>query len=118
MIVPGSLKCDRACVNFSTNICEHVLGVAQVRDSFREFLNWYKSSKKGPQLLEMALGSGPKNAGKKPSRRKRTNKQKPEVTKVVDLLEQRTFPEQFLVSAPSFRPNAMTVPPQAACTSD
>ena len=110
----GSLKCDRACVNFSTNICKHVLAAEQVRDSFQEFLSWYKLSKKGPQLLEIALGSCPKNVGKKPSRRKRTSKQKPEVTNVVDLLEQRTFPEQFLVPAPSFRPNAMPVSPQAA----
>ena len=57
----------------------------------------------------MALGSGPKNAGKKPSRRKRTNKEKPEVTKVVDLLQQRTFSEQ--VPVPSFPPSAIPVPP-------
>ena len=60
----GSLKCDRACVNFSTSVCEHVLAVAQVRGTFKEFLNWYRKSKKGPRVLEMALGSGPKNAGK------------------------------------------------------
>ncbi len=105
----GSLKCDRACVKCSTNICEHVLAVAQVRGTFQEFLKWYRTSKKGPKLVEMALGSGPKNAGKKPSRRKRTNKEKPEVTKVVDLLQQRTFSEQ--VPVPSFPPSAIPVPP-------
>ena len=89
IVTPGkgaSLRCDRACVNCSTNTCEHVLAVAQVRGKFQEFLNWYRASKKGPKLVKMALGTGPKNAGKKTSRRKRTNKGKPEVTKVVDLL--------------------------------
>ena len=61
--IGGSLKCDRACVNFSTSACEHVLAVAQVRGTFKEFLNWYRKSKKGPKVLEMALGSGPKMPG-------------------------------------------------------
>lgn len=68
IVTPGkgaSLRCDRACVNCSTNICEHVLAVAQVRGTFQEFLNWYRASKKGPKFVEMALGTGPKNAGKK-----------------------------------------------------
>ena len=107
----GSLKCDRACVNFSTSVCEHVLAVAQVRGTFKEFLNWYRKSKKGPRVLEMALGSGPKNAGKKPSRRKRTNKEKAEVTKVVDLLEQRSLPQHDPFPVPSFPSNVLPVPP-------
>jgi hypothetical protein len=89
VVTPGkgsSLKCDGNCVNRSTSICEHVLAVAQVRGTLKEFLTWYRKSKKGPQLLEMALDSGPKNAGKKPSRRKRTNKKKTAVTQVTDLL--------------------------------
>ena len=36
---------------------------------------------------EMALGSAPKSAGKKPSNRKKTNSQKPPVTETRDLLE-------------------------------
>ena len=54
----------------------------------QEFLKWYQKSKKGPRVLDMALAGGPKNAGKKPSTRKRTNKQKPAVTTVTDLLPQ------------------------------
>jgi hypothetical protein len=42
----GSLKCDPACVNSSTNICEHVLAVAQVRGSLNEFLAWYRSKRR------------------------------------------------------------------------
>ncbi len=42
----GSLKCDRVCVNCSTNICEHVLAVAQVRGTFQEFLKWYQKRSK------------------------------------------------------------------------
>ena len=29
----GSLSCDRSCVNFSTKICEHVLAVAQKKET-------------------------------------------------------------------------------------
>ena len=87
------------------------MAVAQVRGTFKEFLNWYRKSKKGPRVLEMALGSGPKNAGKKPSRRKRTNKEKAEVTKVVGLLEQRSLPQHDPFPVPSFPSNVLPVPP-------
>jgi hypothetical protein len=50
----GSLKCDRSCINSSTKICEHILAVAIVRGTFNEFLLWYKRSKRGPRMLEMA----------------------------------------------------------------
>ena len=86
----GCLKCDRICVNSSTKICEHVLAVAHVRGSLAEYLAWYRRSRKGPRVLEMALGSGPKNAGKKPSKRKKTNARKPLVNETVGLLEQHS----------------------------
>jgi hypothetical protein len=57
------MKCDRNCVNNSTRICEHILAVAQVREKLSEVLAWYRTSKKGPKVLEMALGSALKNAG-------------------------------------------------------
>jgi hypothetical protein len=59
----GSLKCDRDCVNNSTKLCEHILAVAQTRGSLSEFFAWYKRSKHGPRLLDMALGGAPKTAG-------------------------------------------------------
>jgi hypothetical protein len=80
--------------------------VAQVRVSVQEFINWYKKSKKGPRLLDMALDGGPKNAGKKPSRRKRTNKQKPAVTTVTDLL-----PEMGPAPIPVGPPTTVSVQP-------
>ena len=104
----GCLKCDRNCVNNSTRICEHVLAVAQVREKLSEFLAWYRRSKKGPKVLEMALGSAPKNAGRKPSTRKKSNKKKPTVTQVVDLLED-------LIAEPVATPNQ--IPPAAPQTS-
>ena len=84
----GSLKCDRSCVNVSTRICEHILAVAQTQGSLNEFFAWYKRSKRGPRLLDMALGSAPKSAGRKPSNRKRSNRQKSPVTEVRDLLQE------------------------------
>jgi hypothetical protein len=46
-------------------------------------------SKRGhkDKVLDMALGSAPKSAGKKPSNRKKSNSQKPPVTETRDLLE-------------------------------
>ena len=82
----GSIKCDRSCVNSSTKICEHVLAVAQVRVTINEFLAYYKSSKRGPNLSQMSLGGAPKSAGRKPSNRKKSNKQKPAITEVRNLL--------------------------------
>lgn len=81
----GSLKCDRSCINASTGICEHVIAVAHVRGSLDDFVQWFKRAKKGPKVMDMALGSGPQNAGKKPSRRKRTNKKKALVIETVDM---------------------------------
>ena len=83
----GSIKCDQSCINSSTKICEHVLAVAQVRGTINEFLAYYKRSKQGPNLLEMSLGSAPKSAGRKPSHRKKSNKQKPVITEVRNLLD-------------------------------
>jgi hypothetical protein len=82
----GSLKCDRSCINSSTKICEHILAVAIVCGTFNEFLLWYKRSKQGPRMLEMTLGGAPKSAGKKPSKRKKSNFEKPAVTEQRDLL--------------------------------
>ena len=107
----GCLKCDRNCVNSSTRICEHVLAVAQIREKLSEFLAWYRRSKSGPKVLEMALGSAPKNAGRKPSTRKRTNKKKPLVTQVVDLLEDVTAePVVTPNQIPPVAPRASHVP--------
>ena len=39
------------------------------------------------KVLDMALGSAPKSAGKKPKNRKKSNSQKPPVTETRDLLE-------------------------------
>jgi hypothetical protein len=46
-------------------------------------------SKRGhkDKVLDMALGSAPKSAGKKPSNRMKSNSQKPPVTETRDLLE-------------------------------
>eukprot|EP00794_Sanderia_malayensis_P009403 gene9403-10391_t len=85
----GSLSCDRSCTNKSTKICEHTIAVAHVRGTLHEFIDWYKRklrNKRG-NLIDMALQSGPKNAGKKPSNRKRCNKKKQEATQFIDLID-------------------------------
>ena len=58
----------------------------------KSFLIRIKNPKKGSRVLEMALSSGPKNAGEKPRRRKRTNKEKAEVTLSHRLTRAEKFP--------------------------
>lgn len=83
----GSLSCDRSCVNSASKICEHILAVAQKRGTLKEFFEWYKRSRKRPNLVDMTLAGGPKSAGKKPSQRKRSNSKKQPVDHMVDLLQ-------------------------------
>lgn len=85
----GSLTCDRQCSNRSTGLCEHTLAVAARRGSLEEFLSWFKRAKKGPDLSAMALHGAAKNAGKKPSCRKRSNKKKDPIVAYVDLLQEK-----------------------------
>lgn len=67
----GSLKCDCSCVDSSRKMCEHTLAVAQVSGKLQEFLAWYKRSRKGPKMIDMAVSGGLKSAGSKPNKRKR-----------------------------------------------
>ena len=83
----GSMSCDRSCTNKTTDLCEHVLAVAERRGQLSELLAWYKRAKKRPRLTGMALQSGPKTAGKKPSKRKRSNSKKVQIDHYVDLLQ-------------------------------
>ena len=48
---------------------------------------WYKRSKSGVSITKTALGGAPKTSGKTPSTRKRSNRQRPSTTSLVDLLE-------------------------------
>lgn len=82
----GSMTCDRSCTNKTTNLCEHVLAVAETRGQLIELLAWYKRAKKRPKLTDMALQSGPKTAGKKLSKRKKSNAKKAQIDHFVDLL--------------------------------
>eukprot|EP00112_Aurelia_sp_Birch-Aquarium-sp1_P022258 Seg621.1 transcript_id=Seg621.1/GoldUCD/mRNA.D3Y31 product="hypothetical protein" protein_id=Seg621.1/GoldUCD/D3Y31 len=83
----GALVCDRSCFNRSTGICEHTLAVAKRKGTFKEFLNCFKRGKKGASITALALKGGPKNAGKKLSGTKRTNKKKSTIENYEDLLE-------------------------------
>lgn len=74
----GSLSCDSNCVNRFTKICEHTL---------QEFVTWYKRSKRGPNLTSMAAAGGPKNAGRKPSKKKESNAKNQPVLQHIDLLQ-------------------------------
>ena len=110
----GSLSCDNNCENRSTKICEHTLAVAQLNGTLQEFITWYKRSKRGPNITNMAAAGGPKSAERKPSKRKRSNAKTQPVLQQIDLLQHNSDelpPEgsgnseamgsQFNISAPS-----------------
>ncbi len=74
------------CINYATKICEHVLAVAQLRGTLDEFVAWFKQKKNKLVMMEMAEERGPKNVGRKPSKRKRSNSKGQVVKEYVDLL--------------------------------
>ena len=124
----GSLACDRACPNHSTKLCEHILAVAEVHGSLKELIAWYKRSKKGPSLTNLAVQGGPKSAGRKPSSRKRSNGKKTPIAEYVNLLsdDQQGFPEidiesginEILNNIPTtceYTPVSISSPVSAAC---
>ena len=86
----GSLSCDRSCVNHSTKICEHTLAVAQLNGTLPEFVAWDKRSKRGLNISSMAAAGGPKSAGRKPSKRKRSNAKTQPVLQQIDLLQHKS----------------------------
>ena len=92
IVSPGkgsALHCDKACLNRSTRICEHVLAVAEKRGSLQSFLNWLKTSKQGTKFTSLALTGGPSKAGQKPgqNKRKKSNFKKGTITQTADLLD-------------------------------
>ena len=91
----NSLKCDRACVNTKSNICEHVLAVAEHIGVLSEFLKWFTSSKSGPSFSSIALVTAKQNVGKKGSKRKISNMAKPPVVEVCDIIN--TSPDEDIL---------------------
>ncbi len=83
------------CPNRPTKIREHLLAVACRRETFGQFLAWFKRGCKGANLLDLALQGGPKNAGKKPSSRKRSNVKRPIANIYVDMLDKETEPKRW-----------------------
>ena len=76
----GPFKCDRTSINSTTNICEHVIAVAEKCGKLPDFVQWFRRSKSRPSLTGLALNGAPKSVGKKPS-----NKRKAEIESTVDL---------------------------------
>ena len=75
----GSFKCDRTCINSTTNICEHVVAVDEKCRKLPHFVQWLKRSQSGLSLIDLALNGAPKLVGIKPNIRKRSNKRKAEI---------------------------------------
>ena len=103
-VTPGkgdSLKCDRSCLHFSTKICEHVLAVAHIRGTLSNFINWFRNQKRKGHIEGLVYASGPKSAGQKPNKRKRSNKKKPPVAELVDILNNNeTSSNEFATFSP------------------
>ena len=116
----GSLSCDSNCVNRSTKICEHTLAVAQLNGTLQEFVTWYKRSKRGPNLTSMTAAGGPKNAGRKPGKRKRSNAKAQPVLQQIDLLQHNPdeLPPDGVGNSEAiggqFNIAALSVPPQSS----
>ena len=68
----GKVQCDKGCANWATySMCSHTLAAAEKTGALREFLNWFKTKKRSPNLSAIANVNMPKNAGQKVGTRKR-----------------------------------------------
>ena len=68
----GKVQCDKGCVSWSTySLCSHTLAVAEKEGALKEFLKWFKSRKRSPNLSGLANVNMPNNAGQKTGTRKR-----------------------------------------------
>ena len=81
----GRFSCDSDCPNWkSLGICSHSVAVAHVNDSLREFCNYYRKSKRLPNMSQLLLSGMPSGIGNKGNRVTRKRK-KQEVTTFVPL---------------------------------
>ena len=107
----GSFKCDRAYINSTTNICEHVIAVAEKCGKLPDFVQWFRRSKSRPSLTGLALNGAPESVGKKTSNRKRSNKRKAEIESTINLLvENDTSTPNFKFHSLDHYPAASQVP--------
>ena len=56
-----SYKRDRTCINNATNICEHVIVVAEKCGNLPDFVQCFKRSKVRPSLTSLALNGAHQN---------------------------------------------------------
>ena len=64
------VKCDCS-VYRSSNICQHALAAAEDLHILSGYLLWVRKTKKGVNVSQLISSSVPKDAGKKPSSRRK-----------------------------------------------
>ena len=58
----GKVQCDKGCVNWATyNMCSHTLAAAEKMGTLKEFLKWFKTKNRSPNLSAIANLNMPKN---------------------------------------------------------
>lgn len=68
----GKVQCDKSCVSFSTySLCSHSLAVSEKLGKLKEFLTWFRSKARGPNLTAVVNVGMPSNSGRKVGTRKR-----------------------------------------------
>lgn len=78
----GQYVCDNNCLQWkSSQICAHVVAVAELNGELNPFLQWYKSSNQQPNITALAMNKLPAGRGCKGGvpKRKRTQTVSPEV---------------------------------------
>lgn len=62
----GQYCCDSDCPNWqSLCICSHSVAAAEKRSDLKRFVEWYKKSKKIPNLTKLVTANIPKGRGRK-----------------------------------------------------
>ena len=106
----GRVQCDKGCANWATySMCSHTLAAAEKTGILKEFLNWFKSKKRSPNLSAIANVNMPKNAGQKVGTRKRKGGSNKPSTERGHIVRSRVLQPSFMPSTNSI-PSSHAVP--------
>lgn len=80
----GQYACDNSCMQWkSSQLCSHVVAVAELNAELDPFLQWYKSSNQQPNITSLAMNNLPAGRGRKGGIPKRKRANQPVVTEVL-----------------------------------
>ena len=88
LVIPGNggkFSCE--CANYrSLGVCSHAVAVAEVNGKLPQFVDWFRKTKKLPNLSKLAMKDIPKESGCKGGKAPRKKKKSEPITSRVSLI--------------------------------